>query len=201
MSKYRLTYFNVKGLGEPIRILLSYMDKEFEDFRLEKEDWPPRKKQTLFGKLPTLEIDGKVICESSAICRYLAVEAGLSGKNDWENLQIDMIVGTVMDIHFDIVTFVRENDPKKKEELRMKLLKETIPFYFEKYEERVKNNNYIANNSLSWADIFFIAYSECIDGLVETKSLDKYRHLNALKEKLYSIPNIKNWIQKRPDTR
>lgn len=56
--------------------------------------------ETLFGKLPTLEIDGKVICESSAICRYLAVEAGLSGKNDWENLQIDMIVGTVMDIHF-----------------------------------------------------------------------------------------------------
>jgi hypothetical protein len=37
---YKLTYFNTKGLGEPIRWLLSYGGVEFEDNRIEKADWP-----------------------------------------------------------------------------------------------------------------------------------------------------------------
>lgn len=41
----------------------------------------------------------------------------------------------------------------------MKLLKETIPFYFEKYEERVKNNNYIANNSVSFLKLPFFFFN------------------------------------------
>jgi glutathione S-transferase len=40
---YKLIYFNVKALGEPIRFLLSYGGLEFEDYRLEKEQWPQLK--------------------------------------------------------------------------------------------------------------------------------------------------------------
>jgi hypothetical protein len=36
---YKLTYFNLKALGEPIRLLLSYGGVEFEDHRIEKEEW------------------------------------------------------------------------------------------------------------------------------------------------------------------
>ena len=36
---YKLTYFNVKATGEPIRFLLSYGGVEFEDHRIEKEEW------------------------------------------------------------------------------------------------------------------------------------------------------------------
>lgn len=39
-QKYVLTYFNIKALGEPIRLLLSYGKIDFEDRRIEKEDWP-----------------------------------------------------------------------------------------------------------------------------------------------------------------
>lgn len=38
--KYKLTYFNVKALAEPTRILLSYGGIPFEDVRIEKENWP-----------------------------------------------------------------------------------------------------------------------------------------------------------------
>lgn len=37
--QYKLTYFGLRGLGEPIRYLLSYMDEDFEDVRVEKEKW------------------------------------------------------------------------------------------------------------------------------------------------------------------
>ncbi|KAK9506982.1 hypothetical protein O3M35_008821 [Rhynocoris fuscipes] len=201
MTKYKLTYFDVKGLAEPIRMLLSYMGKEFEDNRFTADKWPELKSKTIFGKVPMLQIDDKVVCETTAICRYLAVEAGLTGKNDWDNLQVDMIAGTVMDIHFEIVTFYREQDPKKKEELRLKMINETVPYYFSKYEERAKKTGYIAINTLTWADIFFLTYTECIDGLVGIKSLDNYPALLALKEKVYNLPGIKQWIQKRPNTR
>ncbi|KAI5637800.1 hypothetical protein NE865_09455 [Phthorimaea operculella] len=39
MPKYVVTYFNVRGLGEPSRLLLSYGGQEFEDRRIEREEW------------------------------------------------------------------------------------------------------------------------------------------------------------------
>jgi hypothetical protein len=37
---YKLYYFNFGGLAEPIRYLLKYGETEFEDVRIEEEDWP-----------------------------------------------------------------------------------------------------------------------------------------------------------------
>lgn len=50
-----------------------------------------------FGKLPVLEIDGKVCHQTMAICRYLAKKLNLAGRNDWESLQIDIVVDTLID--------------------------------------------------------------------------------------------------------
>lgn len=38
--KYKLTYFNMTGLGEPIRMLFAYGGIKYEDNRIETEDWP-----------------------------------------------------------------------------------------------------------------------------------------------------------------
>jgi hypothetical protein len=43
MVQYKLTYFNLKGLGEPVRLILTYLGKEFEDVRVERQDWPKLK--------------------------------------------------------------------------------------------------------------------------------------------------------------
>jgi hypothetical protein len=62
---YKLTYFNVKGLGEPIRCRLSYGGVEFEDHRVEKEDWPqikPCKSSHILGFILTLYMVGIVSC-------------------------------------------------------------------------------------------------------------------------------------------
>lgn len=40
MPTYKLTYFDVKGIGEPLRLLLSYGGVSFEDVRITFEQWP-----------------------------------------------------------------------------------------------------------------------------------------------------------------
>lgn len=40
---YKLFYFNVKALAEPIRFILSYGKVDFEDIRYTHEEWPKYK--------------------------------------------------------------------------------------------------------------------------------------------------------------
>lgn len=52
MSKYKLTYYNLQGLAEPIRYIFKVAGVEFEDNRIPKDD-------TTYPKLPPNIKDGK----------------------------------------------------------------------------------------------------------------------------------------------
>ena len=47
---YKLHYFQLAGLGEPIRYMLLYGDIPFEDIRITAMDWPEHKKSTVTTK-------------------------------------------------------------------------------------------------------------------------------------------------------
>lgn len=47
-SKYKLTYFSIKAVAEPIRFLLSYGGVEFEDIRYDHDIWPTVKNSKSF---------------------------------------------------------------------------------------------------------------------------------------------------------
>ncbi|KAK9506981.1 hypothetical protein O3M35_008820 [Rhynocoris fuscipes] len=201
MVKYKLTYFDTTWLGEPIRFILSYMGKEFEDCRIPwgSEDWPEMKKKIPFGRVPTLEIDGKITYQSTAICRYLANEAGLNGKSDWDRFEIDMVIGTYFDLHAALASQFHEENPEAKEKKKLAIIKETLPYYYNLYDEQIKKNGgYLVNNALTWADLFITALIEPIEEEMGEKISAKYPNLHKLIEKVRSIPNIKKWIEKRP---
>lgn len=48
MPSYKVIYFNVKALAEPLRFLLSYGNIDFEDVRVEKDDWAAMKPSKFF---------------------------------------------------------------------------------------------------------------------------------------------------------
>ncbi|CAH1407838.1 unnamed protein product [Nezara viridula] len=200
MSQYKLTYFNVKGLGEPIRFIFAYMGKEFQDNRISHEEWPQFKEKTPFGKMPFLEIDGKVYYQSVPILRYLAPQAGLAGKNAEEDLEIDMIAGAYGDLISEVTRYRRMENLIEKEKLRETFINETVPFYMSKFETILKKNGgYLANGKLSWADLYVVGHSSSLPGLIGYDLNENYPFWKELTERVYSVPGIKEWIKKRPE--
>uniref|UniRef100_A0A1B6CC70 glutathione transferase n=2 Tax=Clastoptera arizonana TaxID=38151 RepID=A0A1B6CC70_9HEMI len=201
--KYKLIYFPVKGLGEPIRFLLAYLGDDFEDYRFKVEDWPSIKPTTPFGKSPVLEVDGGKLklCQSVAICRYLAKQAGLCGKDALEDLQIDIIVDVIGDLRQAIAGFHYDPDEKQKATKKATCLNETLPFYMKKLEAIAKENNgFLANGKLSWADIFFAGLVEYLGYMCGSDIVENYPNLKAIKESVFAIEKIKAYIAQRPES-
>lgn len=94
MGKMQLIYFNATARAEPARFMLHYKGVDFEDKRVEEEEWQKLKPSafvffstlfsgsathiagTPFGQLPVLDVDGVKICQSGAINRYIANKYG-----------------------------------------------------------------------------------------------------------------------------
>ncbi|KAG8311132.1 hypothetical protein J6590_049686 [Homalodisca vitripennis] len=202
--KYKVTYFNARGLGESIRFLLSYMGEEFEDVREDWEQWKnsSAKSLTPFGKLPLLEVDGKVLSQSVAICRFLGARAGLAGADDWENVQIDIIADTIVDLRLPTSSIYMEPNEDLKKTKMDTYTKETLPFYLKKLDTIVKENGgYLANKKLSWVDLYFSATSEFLSAFCKVTDITTdYPNLHALVEKVFNLPQIKKWRANRPKT-
>nr|BAN20506.1 glutathionetransferase [Riptortus pedestris] len=197
MTDYKLTYFDLKGRAEPIRYILSYMGKKFEDDRIPVYKWSQIKDSCPFGKVPVLQIDGQKFHQSAAICRYLAIEAGLAGKTLLENFEIDQIVGDIDDLIIE-VDKTRAEDPVLQDKLKNTFTNETLPFYFQRFDKIIENNNgYLVNGKLSWADLYMAAISESLKSCLRMpKIFENYPHLKGLIEKVHLQPGIQQWNKK-----
>lgn len=47
------------------------------------------------GQMPVLEVDGRRVHQSLAMCRYVAKQVGVAGSDAFEDLQIDALVDTI----------------------------------------------------------------------------------------------------------
>uniref|UniRef100_A0A023F659 glutathione transferase n=1 Tax=Triatoma infestans TaxID=30076 RepID=A0A023F659_TRIIF len=202
MPTYKLLYFNIMGLGEPIRYMLSYLGEDFEDNRIDDyRKWQTQIKSKMpFGKLPLLEIGDKKVHQTIAICRYLGKKAKLVGDNDWEDLEIDIIIDTLSDFRTAIWTYFYNRDEANKKRVKGPLFNVTIPLYLGKFDNIIKVNGYLANGKLSWADIYFVAILEYFSFMIEQDIATNYENIRQLRDKIHGIPNIKKWLDKRPET-
>nr|QED40976.1 glutathione S-transferase [Matsumurasca onukii] len=199
-AKYKVTYFPIMGLGEPIRFLLAYMGEDFEDCRVKWGEWPDIKPNTPWGKMPILEIEGKAgVTQSQAVTRFLARQAGLCGDGAWEDLKIDEIVSVVDELRGELAKYYYERDEERKASLKEPVLTQTVPFYMKKINTLIQENKgYLANGKFSWADVFFAAISDHMSNMNGSDITADYPQAKALRERVYAIPKIKAWVDKRP---
>ncbi|XP_001603942.1 glutathione S-transferase isoform X2 [Nasonia vitripennis] len=198
---YKLIYFNARGRAEHIRYVLAYAGLDYVDERLPKERWPELKKSMPYGQLPVLEVNGQPIAQSNAIARYLARKHGLAGRDEWEAMLCDVLVDSLGDLKQELLQFQKEDDLFKKEEKKAKFVKETIPFFLNKFEQTIgQNDGYAVGSTTTWADFVFAVALENFEQMFGPSALESYPALRRLKQRVHAIPAIAEWIARRPHT-
>jgi glutathione S-transferase len=55
------------------------------------------------GQMPVLEVDGRRVHQSLAMCRYVAKQTGIAGNDPFEDLQIDALVDTINEFRLSMI--------------------------------------------------------------------------------------------------
>jgi len=209
MPDYKLTYLNVKGKGEVIRLIFAVAGVEYEDYRIERENWAAEKDKVNppFGQMPLLTVEGHTYCQSLSIARYLAEKFGLAGKSDLEKFRGDMISHCVEDMSMAYIGVFRETDPDKKAQLEKKYNTEQLPVFYSNFEKMLKENKggdgFFVGDSITWADLMFYHYADMfasVSGHGLKILLKDHPKLLGLAERVGNHPKVAEWVAKRPVT-
>ncbi|KAI8496269.1 hypothetical protein Bbelb_261100 [Branchiostoma belcheri] len=200
MPSYKLTYFKGKGRAELARLLFAAGGIEYEDVRVEGEQWAELKPKTPMGQLPILEVDGTMICQGKAIGRLVAKETGMAGKTHLDQARADMICDGLDDLGMKMVPVFTEKDENKKEEMKKEMAEKTMPPFFDLFEKLASAEGYFVGNSLTWADVNFFAFFGFISGFIPGDHLKGYVNLNKVMGNVSSNPGIAKWLKERPVT-
>jgi glutathione S-transferase len=106
MQRPRLTYFDMRGRAEAIRVLLHATRTEFEDRRIVSSDeWVSLKPTLPFASLPIYESQATRIPESHAILRYLGRRLTCATQNELEVAQLDVAQEAIAESQEDLWRF------------------------------------------------------------------------------------------------
>jgi len=211
----KLTYFNVRGLAETIRMLLAVAKVEYEDYRyplevidmsthqMVKEEFDSDKAEgkllKSLNKVPFLEVDGVVIPQSKTIERYLAVKYNMMGSNDLESARIDSICEYVRDFK-DMYQKIRTSE--NKEDDMNTWFTVTLVERLSLLDNILDVDGYSVGSSTSLSDIVLYSF---ITGFFDNKEAAINATLATPKlrmiiERVDSIPEMHSWLATRPKT-
>ncbi|CAJ0581749.1 unnamed protein product, partial [Mesorhabditis spiculigera] len=203
MPHYKLTYFDLRGLGETARQLFALAKVEFEDNRVQRENWPELKPKTPFGQMPILEVDGKQLAQSKAIYRYLGKTFGFAGANDWESAQIDSWADQFQDYatalrpYFIVLAGFAEGDKDKLyKEVAEPARDQHLPLIVKQL--KANGSGFLVGSKVSWVDVSLASHFETFLSFVPNY-LEKYPEVAAYVKKVHEIPELKKWIETRPE--
>ena len=152
-----------------------------------------------------------------AIARFLARKFALAGRDDIEAAQVDDIVYALQDaLNEGFETFLKtrdeivgvlkflglaiphDNDEEKKKRMMERHLNVTVPTVLGQLEKLLKKRGgqFLVGNTWTWADIqtFFFCSQ-----LVDKEVIKKFPGVNELVRRVGEIPNIKEWMETRPN--
>ena len=217
MPTYRMCYFNGRGLAETSRLLFAIADVDYTDYRypLEILDWKTynfvreefdadkanNKLVKSLNKVPFLEIDGEVLCQSKAIERYLARRFKMMGDDEVQAARIDSICECVRDFKTEYQT-VRKL-PEDERELGMKKwFEETLPARLASLEHLVEEGGYAVGSKLSLADVVLFSFlTQFFDNKEGSRSaFETTTNIRSVVETVEKMESVQNWLSSRPET-
>lgn len=201
MVHYKLYYFDVRGLGETIRLLLHYGNQPFNEERLTFDSWPQKKASMLYGKVPVLEVDGKPLAESYPIARYLARQFGLAGKDAWEQAKVDEFADFHKDVANEFGPYFRVAvgfQPGDKDKLHKEVFLPAVDKYFHVYEKKLKESGsgFLLPSGLTWVDFTVAEFFTTMNNM-HPESVAKYPEMGKHRQRVHSHPKVKSYVEGR----
>ncbi|KRX79405.1 putative splicing factor, arginine/serine-rich 7 [Trichinella sp. T6] len=189
MPLYKLVYFDIRGLAEPIRLLLHDQRVQFLDNRIQQKDWPEMKSQMLFGQVPCLYEDDQPIVQSGAIMRHLGRRFGLYGNAE-EMTYVDQIYEGVVDLRLKYARLIYSDS---FHDSKGKFVNEVLPDELAKFEKILTRKKYILDDEITFADY---ALAELLDVLLILSStcLENFTALTIYHSRFMNRPNLKNYL-------
>lgn len=199
-----LGYWKLRGYAQPIRLMLGYLEIDFEDKMYEIGDAPEfnrdawlSEKFSLGLDFPNLPyyFDGDVkMSQSKAIMRHIARKHDLLGKTEQEKDRCDEVAEQITDLRmafgrmcYDV--YYGGNFKVKGPTYIENLTKTLIP-----YQSFLGDNPWLAGANITWAD--FLMW-EVLDQhlLFKPGCLDDLPELAAYHQRFKEEPRIKKFME------
>lgn len=208
MPTYKLVYFDMRGRAEVARYCFAHAGQEYEDKRITMDFFKETvKPKTPMGQLPVLAVDGKHLCQSGAIVRYLAKQFDLNGSNDWEAAQIDMYASGIQDVMEHLKPFMMLKMTGKKEEAEKMFAdinKEHLQPFLTRYANFIKGSggDWFVGNKVSYLDFIMhhVLTTICKAGGHANVIGPHEETFKPYLQRIQALPNIRKWLDTRPQT-
>ncbi|KAL4232740.1 Glutathione S-transferase P [Mactra antiquata] len=191
MSSYKFYYFQVRGRGECIRLLLADNNVDYEEIDVapDLETWVKEWKGKMpFGQAPLLQDGDLELAQSMAILRHLGRKIGRSGASIEDRAKLDMITEHVEDIRNGYVKMIYTNYEDGKDDYIKELSGKLKPLdtLLQKW-----GSDFITQ-SIAFADYNLFDLLD-IHLTLSPSCLDDFSTLRKFYEKVLNRPRIKEY--------
>ncbi|CAB3404420.1 unnamed protein product [Caenorhabditis bovis] len=205
MPSYKLTYFPSRGLAEVSRQLFVLAGVEFEDEKLDFDQFSKQKPTLPFGQVPVLTIDGLTeIPQSVAIARYLARKFGYAGKTPEEEAWVDALADQFKDFYAEIRTYFYSKLGFLPNDIEEELTKTLIPArdkYLGVLEKVLKNSKsgFLVGNDITYADLMIVDNMTTLIGWYP-EFTEGFPLVQQHRNRVTNYPKLKEYLETRPVT-
>ncbi|CAJ1333042.1 unnamed protein product [Effrenium voratum] len=221
--KISLTYFNIEAAAEKVRLALVMTNTEFEDKRINFEEWGAMKPTTPYGQLPLMTVtnaDGsvKTFAQSVAMMRWVARKFdstnSLYPADADTMLEIEEVLGLSDDMTKawqpalylgmrHMIYGYPEEWPEKEatvKRMREAFLKEALPKFMGFFTQKLEATGaFFCGDKPTIADLQILAqlryFTKGAADHVPADSLTLYPVVTAWMDRMHAIPQIKAWYK------
>jgi len=195
MKDMKLTYFGIRGLAEPIRMLMIDNGIHFTDHQVTSDEWAKIKPTMQFGQVPCLHEGDMQLVQSGAIMRHLARKHGLYGHSETDMAYADMMYDGVTDLRTKYAKLIyQEYDmPGKREEFVSTILPPELLKFEQLLKTKHQGKGYLLGEKICYADY---ALFEIVDALttLHPAALKDYPTLEAYQHRMMERPKLREYL-------
>ncbi|XP_037540147.1 glutathione S-transferase Mu 3 [Nematolebias whitei] len=206
-----LAYWDIRGLAQPIRLLLEYTNTKYNDKLYacgeapdyDKSCWISEKDKLGidFVNLPYLVDGDRKIVQSNAIMRYIARKHNMCGETEDEKVRVDILENQSMDFRNGFVRMCYTDF----DNIKPGYLK-SLPGQLKQFSDFLGNRKWFAGDKITFVD--FILYelfdqhrmfhSTCFDDFKNLKEfLDRFEALDKIAAYMKSDRFIKTPVNNK----